>query len=412
MRILYLCADPGIRYWGTKGASIHLREFTSALAGTGAEVTVAVARRGRSPNGTAPPLPLIELPRNKSGFLHPVTGDGDRVALSSEARQFAEHPAVCGALQDLHRRRPFDLICERYSLFGLGGQEAARHLGIPHVLEINAPLVEEAERHRRLVLAPLARAIEGHLFSSSDHIVTVSKPLAEYVRTIAPEADVTPIPNGVNLERFQCKGPADNDAISSGSTDGVVIGFVGSLKPWHGVELLLDAFARVRQEQTGSRLMIVGDGPARATLEEQARSLHLGDAVQFRGAVPHERMPETLKEIDIAVAPYPRLEHFYFSPLKVYEYMAAGRAIVASRIGQMIDILDDGTTALLPPPGDVAALATALAELQRDPELRRRLGLRAQASALSRHGWQHRMDDWYTAFHKAAARKEARKVRT
>ena len=113
--------------------------------------------------------------------------------------------------------------------------------------------------------------------------------------------------------------------------------------------------------------------------------------MQFTGAVAPDAIPGLLASMDIAVAPYPPLAHFYSSPLKVYEYMAAGLPIVASRIGQVGEIIQDGVTGLLVAPGDSAAFTKALIRLQNDPELRQQLGANARES-VSEHTWDHIVD--------------------
>ena len=113
----------------------------------------------------------------------------------------------------------------------------------------------------------------------------------------------------------------------------------------------------------------------------------LREAALFTGAVAPHQVPGLLASMDVAVAPYPKLANFYFSPLKVYEYMAAGLPVVASRIGQLTQVLRHEETGLLCPPGDAAALAAALERLRCDPALRKRLGAAARATALKKHTW-------------------------
>jgi glycosyltransferase involved in cell wall biosynthesis len=135
-------------------------------------------------------------------------------------------------------------------------------------------------------------------------------------------------------------------------------------------------------------LLIVGDGPERAACEERASALGLDASLIFTGAVPAEQMPGLLAAIDIAVAPYPPSAGFYFSPLKVYEYMAAGRAVVAGRIGQIDGLIEDGVTGRLYPPGDPDALVEVLDQLARSPDERARLGAAARAKVSAEHTWR------------------------
>src|SRR5262249_4365696 len=200
------------------------------------------------------------------------------------------------------------------------------------------------------------------------------------------------------------------------------VGFVGTLKRWHGLTTLIEAFALLRTEKplapaSGERgwgegvgasapspptslprsggegrnldvrLLIVGGGPERSHLEAAVAARGLSEAVVFTGAVAPHQIPGLLASMDVAVAPYPKLANFYFSPLKVYEYMAAGLPIVASRIGQLAELLRHEETGLLCPPGDSRALAAALERLHRDLALRKRLGAAARATAFEKHTW-------------------------
>ncbi|WP_257786382.1 glycosyltransferase family 4 protein [Janibacter indicus] len=166
-----------------------------------------------------------------------------------------------------------------------------------------------------------------------------------------------------------------------------VIGFVGTLKPWHGVEVLVESFARLARTDDGTRLRLVGDGPQRAAIAAQAERLGVADRVDLVGAVAPERMPEELARMDLAVAPYPQLPDFYFSPLKLYEYLAAGLPVVASDIGPVGEVLDGGHLGVLVTPGDMTELAAALAGLRSDAALRAELGDLGRRAAVSRHDW-------------------------
>ena len=158
---------------------------------------------------------------------------------------------------------------------------------------------------------------------------------------------------------------------------------MGTLKPWHGVEHLIEA----RRLATAPwSLRIIGDGPQRPHLEESAR--RAGIEADFHGSIPPHDMPAHLEGTAIAVAPYPmpkRAADHYFSPLKVYEYMAAGLPVVASSLGQIPDALDG--CGVLVPPSDPAALARAIDSLAQDPARRAELGERARRLAVDRHSW-------------------------
>jgi glycosyltransferase involved in cell wall biosynthesis len=169
--------------------------------------------------------------------------------------------------------------------------------------------------------------------------------------------------------------------------DKFVVGFVGSLKPWHGIEILADAFLRLASDQR-FHLLVVGDGPSANVLEKLERELP--ERVTRTGAVMHEDVVQYMHAMDVAVAPYPPLSKFYFSPLKILEYMAAGRAVVASDIGQLRYLIRDGETGILLPPGDSNALADVLQSLIESRDRCLQLGLAAATEAREHHTWSKR----------------------
>ena len=385
MKILYLSFDTGIPYWGTKGASIHIREFTRALKVSGHQVDTWAAKLGDPP---ATGIDVWELPIPKADFLHSQRGEGD-AKLLVEAGAFARNfmPGVPSA-------EKYDLVYERYSLFGIRGLTLARQHGIPFVLEVNSPLLEEEKDHRKLVLEPLTRAIEEYLFSQADQVVAVSQTVLEYVRSVAPGSRVMVLPNGVDVAPFSDAAIPFSPAKAR---EDFTVGFIGSMKPWHGLEKLMQAFNILRDEER-INLVFVGEGPQRTALEEEAKRLNLSHRVLFTGAVAYQDIPKMLSDMDVLVAPYPDLKDFYFSPIKIFEYMASGRPIVASNVGQVAEILKNEATALLVPPGDPEALASALMRLERNRELGTKLGSNAQQEARSCHTWAMRVKTMESVF--------------
>ncbi len=293
------------------------------------------------------------------------------------------------ALPLLRAFRP-DAIYERYALHGTAGIALARELGIPHLLEVNAPLSEEHTRHRGSAWAQTLRAVERRILSGTDHVLAVSAPLRDWIVNAGVDpARVSVLPNGVNIDRFAMS--RDDTRTRLGLDGRAVVGFAGTLKAWHGTETLVRAIALLagqRGHEQAPRLLVVGDGPERERLERLVEQEGIGALVVFTGGVPHDAMPAMLAAMDVAVAPYDALPSFYFSPLKLFEYLAAGRAIVAAQIGQIDDVITEGETGLLYPPGDVAALANRLATLVDDPDRARGLGRAARRIAGQQHGWE------------------------
>ncbi|HEY0366886.1 MAG TPA: glycosyltransferase, partial [Pyrinomonadaceae bacterium] len=173
--------------------------------------------------------------------------------------------------------------------------------------------------------------------------------------------------------------------------DEIVAGFVGTFGPWHGVEKLAEAIKLIpAHEQV--RFLFVGSGSLHVEVEQRLELEVASGRVIFTGAVGHDRVPGLLDACDILVAPHVPLadgSEFFGSPTKIFEYMAMGKGIVASRLGQIGEVLVDGETALLVEPGNVEELRAAILKLIASAELRRRLGANARAAAEREHTWTH-----------------------
>jgi glycosyltransferase involved in cell wall biosynthesis len=370
MRIAYVSADLGVPVFGRKGCSIHVQEVIRALRAEGACVELFTMRPEGDPPRGLETVPLHALP------LPP--------RVERAAREQAALAANTGVRAVLEREGPFDLIYERYSLWSTAGMDYARDAGTPGFLEVNAPLIDEAVEHRGLVNRAGAERVAEHAFQTATTLLAVSEEVAAYLRRYPSTGQcITVIPNGVDPNRF----PAGLFATGSRDPGTFTVGFVGSLKAWHGLPALVEAFALLHRRLPYARLLIVGDGPERARLEADLQARGLQEAAELIGAVSPNAVPGLLATMDVAVAPYPSSANFYFSPLKVYEYMVAGLPVVASRVGQLAVIIRDGVDGLLCPPGDAFALAAAMERLEADRGLRDRLGQAARAKVLREYTW-------------------------
>ncbi|MDQ3669836.1 MAG: glycosyltransferase family 4 protein [Actinomycetota bacterium] len=388
MRIAYVCSDFGVPIAGTKGASAHVRELTSAFAELGHEVQIFTPRAGGSP----PPgfrVPVRELaPEGYDALTYDL--------LRKDTPFWAElrgalHAGVLHhrALPLLRELRP-QLIYERLSLFGTAGAALARDLNVPLVLEVNAPLSDEQARHRTLTFTRTAREIERRVLQAAAMVITVSPELERWaIRAgVAPER-VQTVPNGVRSERFGAAA-GEREAVREtlGLSGRPVVGFVGTLKPWHDTETLVRAVAALRRRGSDAVLLVVGDGPGRAGIEALAASEGIGDSTLLAGPVSSDRIPGLLAAMDVAVAPYAAAEPFYFSPLKLFEYLAAGVPVVAAAVGEIPECIRPWRTGLLYRPGDVSALAEAMGALLADPARACLLGARGREHAQRHHSWR------------------------
>lgn len=373
MRIAYIVADGGIPVAGTKGASVHVREMIRALAQRHT-VDLFCANRGEGRlDIPAEHLTVARPPARRTSADEAIERDRRRLETAGRLR--------C-AVERAYEDTPYDLLYERYSLFGNISASVAEDHDVPVVLEVNAPLIVERGRVEPLPLAPLAQEIERHAFERSTAVLAVSEAMQSYVLAHGGRpGHVHVVPNGVDRARFHAGISGDRVRDELGLHGKLVIGFAGSLKAWHGVDLLLNAFTRTATRDW--TLLVVGDGPCRVELEAQAKQVDGHGHIVFTGAVPHARMPEYLAAMDIAVAPYRGIDDFYFSPLKLFEYLAMGKPVVASDVGQITRVIQHGENGYLVTPDDSPSLAAALSHLATDATLRVHLAAAASAGVMS-----------------------------
>jgi len=368
-RFAYICADSGIPLPGRKGSSVHVAALCRAFARAGLAGTV-YSTRARAETLAGHPLVALDMPRRS-----------DETPGQDELRGFLESWRSPAAIDP-----DCDFIYERYSLWHTGGLARARQLGVPFILEVNSPLPDEARRYRSLHHARLAEGLAELLLRQADGVVCVSDAVAEWVRAHrCRDAGIHVVPNGVDAELFASAPP-----VRTGDGE-PVIAFCGSFRPWHGLDTLLEAFKLlVRRRSSAVRLLCVGDGPLRKWFDAEVVRSGLTDRVEITGYVDQPEVARRLSEATVAVAPYPSLEQFYFSPLKLYEFLALGLPVVAGEIGQVVQILDDGRRGWLYPPGDVEALAGRLSEVLDDPRAARRRAAAGRDWVLAHATWDHR----------------------
>jgi glycosyltransferase involved in cell wall biosynthesis len=268
---------------------------------------------------------------------------------------------------------------------------------VPLVTEYNGSEVWVA-RHwgRPLRYDALSARIERLNLKAAHLVSVVSQPLADEVRAIgvAPSRIIVN-PNGVEPDTYRPDLDATVMRRRFGLEGRVVIGFIGTFGPWHGAEVLAEAVVALLKAQPTLRdrvrVLWIGDGGSLPRVREILSSGGaLGESL-FSGLVPQGEGPQYLAACDIFASPHvpnPDGSPFFGSPTKLFEYMSMGRGIVASALDQIAEVLADGRTALMVPPGDRDALAHALMRLVVDDALRTRLGGEARRAVLERYSWR------------------------
>ena len=383
MKILYCAIDQQVP--GTRGGSVHVQAAAEGLAARGHEMHVLATMTGRMPaesrvswHTLAPPLGSVRL-------------------------RLTRAPAVLAIARSLQP----DAVIERYHNFGGEGIRAATRTGALAVLEVNAPVVDypgspKRALDRTLIVEPMRRWRDWQC-RSADLLVT---PSATILPRWVPRSRIVEIEWGADTARFH---PGAGGRVPFPIEPGRIVAvFAGAFRRWHGAQHLVDAVRRLRDRHVGAvTAVLIGEGPELPAARRAASGL---EGVVFTGAVPHADMPAALAAADIGVAPFDPGAHpplalgFYWSPLKVFEYMASGLPVVAPAIAGMRRIVEDDREGLLYDPDDPGGLAASLERLMDGAE-RRRLGAASRARAVREFSWARHCETLEAAMSNALARR-------
>ncbi|MDA0657649.1 MAG: glycosyltransferase family 4 protein [Planctomycetota bacterium] len=382
MRIAYVSLYRGVPVYGGKGCSLHVQEVLRVFLSRGDDVSLfAVNVGGRTPEGLEA-VQLHEIP------MAPAEHTTERERCLREANERAQSM--------LANAGPFDLAYERHALWSSAAAEYGSAYGVPSIIEVNAPLVDEQLAHRELNDRIAAEAATRRCFAVARVVACVSAEVGRYAqRHGASQEKIMIVPNGV---RTDCFTPSDPDMRHK---QAYRIGFVGSLRPWHAVGDLIEAFSliKTRESDRPAELVIVGDGPIRDSLEQRVSRLpcNIQSAIHFTGHIAADQIPSRLRRFHVAVAPYAADEEFYFSPLKLYEYLATGLPVVAACTGQLSAIIENGRNGMHYVPGDCVSLAAVLERVRDDRPLAIALGVAARNDAVTHHRWEQRVQQMLNA---------------
>jgi glycosyltransferase involved in cell wall biosynthesis len=300
-----------------------------------------------------------------------------------------------------------DLVYERNSLYRFGIAMACKRLGIPYVLYFEADDILEHDimgKPLKGLLRWQARKALCYNLSTANCIICVSESgKAQLVKNWnVPAKKIVVFPNVADTKRFMPELDTRSEVRESlKKKDQPIVIFSGNFYQWHDVTTLLKAFLQVIANHPSAHLVLLGDGENRLSMMKLAADLKLSQSVTFTGMVPHEEVPRFLTAADIGVVPYPAMDtELWLSPLKLFEYMASGLAVIASNAGQLCEVIRDGYNGLLVPPGDELGMASAINRLIENPTLRTQLGIRARQDAVEKHSWEQyitRLEDLFYA---------------
>jgi glycosyltransferase involved in cell wall biosynthesis len=333
MRVASINQDPGIAPHREKGAAVHLAAIREAFRARGADVVA------------------IDEPDE-------------------------EH--LRARLEEAWREEPFALLYERYAVGKCGVAALARRWGVPLVLEVNAPLAEEAGRWRDVQEDDATRVRDAELFATASLVLAVSREVADYSRRRGASAsDVRVVPNAVDPGRFRPRQPDDPLRRRVVPEGRFAIGFHGRLRPWHGFDLLVRAVERLLEIGAPVQLVLVGRGDFAPLLAGRVPA----ERVTTVCWIPHEEVGRYVAAFDALPLTYPPELPFYFSPLKLREAMACAVVPVVPDLGDLSRAVRHGVDGLVYRAGDLSALVAALQRLIAEPGDKERFGREARLAA-------------------------------
>jgi starch synthase len=387
LKILYVAS--GIPVPGTLGGSTHTLEVARGLAARGHTVHVVACAHEGWGGIAALARPISSV---YAGFhLHHLDIPKSASLLSVPT------------ISRLARALAPDVIMERYYNLAGAGILAAQRLAIPAILEVNALIVDPPEVFKRRLDDRLGRPLRRWAVTQCRWAERIVTPLETTVPPEIAREKIVELPWGANVERFaptkdegrrtNGDGATPSSFVlrpSSDSPETVV--FLGSFRAWHGVLDFVRAAGLLLAAGRDCRFLLIGDGPERAAAEQLAAAWP--GRFSFTGAVAYDQVPRLLAGASVGVAPFTTAPHpalraagFFWSPLKVYEYMAAGLPVVTADIHPLNQVIRDGQEGTLFAEGNVASLAAAIARLLDDPAAARALGRRARARVIERYSW-------------------------
>jgi glycosyltransferase involved in cell wall biosynthesis len=385
MNIRYICLNPNIPYAAPRYApSIHIRETVHGLEALGHHVEpflygdhlTGLDLQLRKRKGLGEWKEESHTTSSSSSSIKPLLRD-----IYELYRNALVDPAM---VSELLRGNRVDLIYERLFESKSAVAVSAKQHNVPHIVESNS-----TTRERRLYwgspLAALVHRVELDALRRADAVTVISTPLKRYyVQHGIPAEKITVMPNGVNEKRFSRENITRDLRAELTLQDRLVVGFVGNIHPYHGIELLLPLARNMRAKHLELHFLIVGGGPGLGKLVQALEQEGLDGYFTFTGSVPHTEVPNHLAAMDICLLPQ---SDWLNCPMKLLEYGVMGQAIVAPDLEAIRDLLQHGETALLVKPGDLAEMTSAIEELATNSSLRKKLAQSVQQHILTNHTW-------------------------
>lgn len=385
MKILYYIGNRGIDLTKKVGYYTHVYKLIESVRATGNPLHLLCIGENSLPEFGA----NTQIPHKYARFfVHkflPFTGLINSSRLQEKALE-------------LHQKEKFDIIHERFGLYSYGGYKSARKMNVPLLFEVNGPVIEEKQNHTdpleglELLSAKISRKTA---LKHGDGFVAISNIMKEIMveEWGLPSERIYVMPNCADHKIFAREGLRKEGLELRKelgyNDDEFVVCFVGSFFPWYGLEVFFEAFGKAFKERKNLRLLMVGEGRIENDLKQMAKEAGFLEAIKWVGRVSHDKVPVYLNSADAAIAPFRRLPtKFFSSAIKIFEYMMSGSAILAPKLGQIAEVLEENFSGIFFEPGNVESVKAGILKISESKEKCRVMGENAQKEALAKFTWE------------------------
>jgi glycosyltransferase involved in cell wall biosynthesis len=367
-----------------EGSQVHAKEFIHGMESLGHTI-IPVELSLRSPSS--------QKVKQEETVKRSTYQENKLKGFIRECKSLALNIPRLFRLHKLIKQHQPDCIINRYAIYDISALLAKFLFNVPYIAEVNGSVIFERNLLGKFYFKPIANYMERLIFRKADTVTLVSQELLKYFEKNHYDTTNTIVtPNGVDIEKFN----PDTSIEPFGKDikeivrwkDKIVIGFLGSLKPWHGVERLINILPEMLNANPNIRLLIIGDGKERTRIESKLKEYNLEDHVYITGFLGHEDIPKALNMVDVCTAPYNDIDHFHFSPLKIFEYMAMGKPVVAPALGQCKELIIDDFNGILLDQNTNENLKQALLKIIEDEEYRVTLGHNAREYIAQNYTWK------------------------
>jgi glycosyltransferase involved in cell wall biosynthesis len=387
MKILFVVGDPGVRIEASVfgGLASFLFNLIKSFRDIGNEVTVLLSSDHEGERGD---VKLGSCLKQRLPFkLFSILKSIHKIMYN-----FKFYKSYCPFFQ----KEAADCIFEKHCNFHLASSVIARKLGIPYIVQIDGP-VEAMKRFGPAYFLSLASAIQRKVAERANAIVVVSEAMRNYLTEKGISSKkIFVVPNAADIELFNPQTVTEDIRSEYKLGDKIIIGFVGSMKKYHGIELIIKLAEDLIREEDNIHFLIIGPFEDRGQFEEALKSKGVSEHFTLTGGIPFKEVPAHISAMDICVMPD---SNWNGSPIKIFEYGAMGKPVIAPRVSPVEEVIEDGKNGLLIIPGDEKDLRDKVLTLVHDHTLRKELGSKLMKHVREHHTWQKNAERIVDIYH-------------